>query len=211
MSIYKRKNSKFYYCEIVISGKTVIRSTKATKKSAASRFESQLREALYRQHVLGDKPAINIADAILEYSSIKAGSVNRRNLETQIRTLNTQLCRVCLLNKPIHTLNGSHLTKMVTLRRQDGVSEGTIRLMLSTLKGVLNWSKSAGYLHPEDLVIPKVRVNNQRTRILTEQEETDLLGLLKTHKSPDDYDLVVLLLDSAARLNEIQQLKWDSV
>lgn len=56
MSIYKRKNSKFYYCEIVINGKTIIRSTKATKKGAASRFESQLREVLYRQHVLGDKP-----------------------------------------------------------------------------------------------------------------------------------------------------------
>lgn len=53
--------------------------------------------------------------------------------------------------------------------------------------------------------------NNQRTRILTEQEETDLLNLLKTHKNTDDYDLVVLLLDSAARLNEIQQLRWDSV
>jgi integrase len=161
--------------------------------------------------VLGDKPTICIKDAILEYSSIKLGSVNERNLVAQVRTLNTQLCRVCSLNNPIHTLNGGQLAKLVTLRRNDGVTEGTIRLMLTTLKGVISWSKGAGFLQPENLTNPKIRVNNQRTRILTEQEETDLLGLLKTHKNPDDYGLVVLLLDSAARLNEIQQLKWNSV
>ena len=125
--------------------------------------------------------------------------------------LNTQLCRVFTLNNELHSLNGGHLNRLVTLRRQDGVSEGTIRLMLTTLKGVINWSKSAGYLQPAKLVIPTIRVNNQRTRILTDDEESKLLELLKNGKSTDDYDLVVLLLDSAARLNEIQQLRWESV
>jgi integrase len=211
MSIYKRKNSKFYYCEITINGKTVIRSTKTTKKSLALRFESQLREALYRQQVLGEKPTIKLSEAILEYSRTKQGSINQRNLDTQVRTLNTQVCRVYPLNNELHCLNGGHLTRLVTLRRQDGVSEGTIRLMLTTLKGVINWSESAGYLQPENLVIPKIRVNNQRTRILTDEEEIKLLELLKSNKNPDGYDLVVLLLDTAARLNEIQQLHWDNV
>ncbi len=94
MSVYKRKNSKFYYCEITINGKTVIRSTKTTKKSLALRFESQLRETLYRQQVLGEKPTIKFSEAILEYSRTKQGSVNQRNLDAQIRALNTQLCRV---------------------------------------------------------------------------------------------------------------------
>ena len=211
MSIYKRNNSKFYYCEITINGKTVIRSTKTTKKSLALRFESQLRETLYSQQVLGEKPTIKLADAILEYSRTKQGSVSQQNLNTQIRALNTQVCRVYPLNNELHGLNGGHLTRLITLRRQDGVSEGTIRLMLTTLKGVVNWSKSAGYLHPDNLAIPKIRVNNQRTRILTDEEESKLLALLKSNNNPDDYDLVVLLLDSAARLNEIQQLRWDNV
>ncbi|GLX77713.1 hypothetical protein tinsulaeT_10530 [Thalassotalea insulae] len=94
MSIYKRKNSKFYYCEISFNGKVLIRSTKTTKKSLALRFESQLRETLYRQHVLGDRPTIKLSTAILEYSSSKLGSVNKQNLDAQIRVLKTQLCRV---------------------------------------------------------------------------------------------------------------------
>ncbi|WP_161804349.1 MULTISPECIES: tyrosine recombinase XerC [Pseudoalteromonas] len=211
MSVYKRKNSKFYYCEINIKGKTVIRSTKTTKKSLALRFESQLRETLYRQHVLGDRPIITLAEAILEYATSKSGSVNKQNLDSQIRTLNAQLSRVYSLQADLHGLNGGHLTRLVSLRRKDGVTEGTIRLMLTTLKGVVNWSKLAGYLQPENLVIPKLRVNNQRTRTLSNQEEVQLLERLKLNKNPDDYDLVVLLLDTAARLNEIQQLHWESV
>lgn len=211
MSIYKRKNSRFYYCEININGNVVIRSTKTTKKSLALRFESQLREILYRQHVLGDRPTITLAKAIQEYASSKMGSVNQQNLDTQIRTLNFQLSRVYSLQAELHGLNGCHLTRLVSLRRKDGVAEGTIRLMLATLKGVLSWSKSAGYLQPDNLVIPKIRVNNQRTRILSQSEETQLLERLRLNKNPDDYDLVVLLLDTAARLNEIQQLCWESV
>lgn len=187
ISVYKRKNSKFYYCEITINGKTVIRSTKTTKKSLALRFESRLREALYRQQVLGEKPTIKISDAVLEYSKTKQGSVNQRNLDAEVRALNTQLCRVFPLSNELHGLNGGHLTRLVAPRRQDGVSEGTIRLILTTLKGVINWSKSAGYLQPENLVIPKVRVNNQRMRILTDEEESKLLALLKSRKNSDDY------------------------
>lgn len=211
MSVYKRKNSKFYYCEITINGKTVIRSTKTTKKSLAVRFESQLRETLYRQQVLGEKPTISLADAILEYSSTKQGSINQQNLDTQIKALNTQVCRVFPLNRDIHELNGGHLNRLITLRRQDGVSDGTIRLMTSTLKGVVNWSKSAGYLQPMNLLFPRLKVSNQRTRILTVLEECRLLDVLKTNKNPDDYDLIVLLIDTAARLNEIQQINWNAI
>jgi len=210
MSVYKRKNSKFYYCEITLNGKTVIRSTKTTKKSLALRFEGQLRETLYRQIVLGEKPTISLGQAILEYSSMKQGAVTQRNLDAQIRALNTQVCRVYSLSGDLHGLNGGHLTRLIALRRQDGVSEGTIRLMLSTLKGVINWSKSAGYLQPENLVIPKITINNQRTRILSDDEEQRLLNYLQNNDT-DGYDLVALLLDTAARLNEIQQMKWDNV
>lgn len=210
MSVYKRKNSKFYYCEITLNGKTIIRSTKTTKKSVALRYEGKLRETLYRQNVLGEKPTISLGQVILEYSSIKQGSVNQRNLDAQIRVLNTQVCRVYPLSDDLHGLNGGHLTRLIALRRQDGVSEGTIRLMLSTLKGVINWSKSTGYLQPENLVIPKITVNNQRTRILSDDEEQRLLNYLQNNDT-DGYDLVALLLDTAARLNEIQQMKWDSV
>ncbi|MBU2061538.1 MAG: hypothetical protein KKH44_06805, partial [Bacteroidetes bacterium] len=201
MAIYKRKDSSSYYCEITINGKTVIRSTKTAKKSDALRFDAQLREQLYRQVVLGEQQTVTMEQAITDYAKSKAGSINDRNLKTQIASLRTQLSRVYPLKNGLHRLNGGHLNRLVMLRRQDGVADGTIRLMLTTLKGVINFTKSAGYLQPTNLVIPSLKVSNQRTRTLSYAEEQRLLGILQTHKNTDDYDLVVLLLDTAARLN----------
>ncbi len=211
MSLYKRKNSSNYYCEVTINGETVIRSTKTTKKSVALRFEAQLREQLYRQVVLGEQKTVTVDNAIRVYQKSKVGIVNQRNLKAQIRNLTTQLKRVYPLSGELHGLSTSHLNQLVTLRRSDGVSEGTIRLMLTTLKGVLNHAKSTGHLQPINLEFPRLKGNKQRTRILTRDEEERLLAILQMSKNPDDYDLIVLLLDTAARLNEIQQLTWDSV
>lgn len=212
MSIYKRKNSKFYYCEVAINGKVVIRSTKTTRKSLAARFESLLREQLYRQHVLGELPAIAISDAIHGYSAAKQVEISPRNLRTQVKSLKDQLSRVVPLNRELHTLNSAHLANLAVLRREDGVAEGTIRLLLATLKGVVEWSSAAGYLPPASLSYPKTTVRNHRTRVLNESEETRLLNVLQADSaSCDGYDLVILLLDTGARLNEIQQLEWENV
>lgn len=211
MSIYKRKNSSNYYCEITINGKTVIRSAKTNKKSVALRFEAQLREQLYRQVVLGEQQTVTVDNAITAYQKSKVGIVNQRNLKAQIKNISTQLKRVYPLSGELHGLTTGHLNQLVTLRRNDGVSDGTIRLMFTTLKGVINHAKSSGFLQPMNLVFPRLKASKQRTRILTSDEEERLLSILQTSKNPDDYDLVVLLLDTAARLNEIQQLTWDCV
>lgn len=211
MSLYKRQNSSSYYCEITINGKTVIRSTKTSKLAEARRFEAQLREQLYRQVILGEQQTISMTAAISGYFKSKLGSISSQNLQTQVRSLQVQLAKVFPLTQEIHRLNANHLNKLVSIRRSDGVSDGTIRLMLTTLKGVINWSKTADYLQPSNLVFPRLRVSNQRTRTLTESEEVRLLEVLSSNNNIDDYDLVVLLLDTAARLNEVQQLTWDSI
>jgi integrase len=211
MSLYKRQNSSSYYCEITINGKTVIRSTKTSKLVEARRFEAQLREQLYRQVVLGEQQTVSLATAIDGYAKSKIGSTNSQNLKAQLRALQVQLAKVLPLSQELQRLNANHLNKLVSIRRQDNVADGTIRLMLTTLKGVIKWSKAGDYLQPTNLVFPRLRISNQRTRTLSETEELHLLEILRCNKNPDDFDLVVLLLDTAARLNEIQQLTWDSV
>ncbi len=64
-------------------------------------------------------------------------AVNQQNLDTLIRTLNVQLSRVYSLQAELHGLNGGHLTRLVSRGRKDGVTEGTIRSMLTTLKWLL--------------------------------------------------------------------------
>ncbi len=210
MSIYKRRNSKYYYCEIAINGKVVIRSTKTTRKALALRFEAQLRERLYRELILGERPPISLDDAIHFYERSKAASVSQRALKCQVRALKAQLARLMPGSSWLHHISSRHLENIAASRRAEGVAEGTIRVLFSTLKGVLAVSASHGYLTPTDLRFPITRVRNQRTRILSHEEESRLLSVLQM-RSVDGFDLVTLLLDTGARLNEIQHLRWQNV
>src|SRR6478609_4627252 len=131
MSVYKRGNSKYYYCEVSIpkSNRRIIRSTKTTQKALAHRFEHALRESLYRQHYLGETPAITINDAIANYEVYQASRVNPRNLKAQVIAMQTQLARVANLNHDLHTLSTQQLVNLVNLRKGE-VSDGTINLLL---------------------------------------------------------------------------------
>ena len=212
MSVYKRANSGNYYVEVTIPGtkRKIIRSAKTTNKALARRFEHHLRESLYRQHYLGEISAISIKDAIGLYKAQKASSVSARNLECQVRAMQAQLARVIPLSADVHTLTSANLIHLVHLRKTDGASDGTIQQLLLSIRGMVN-SVSDRFLTPSKLVFPKIKISNARTRTLSEAEENRLLSYLEGHENKDHYALVVMLLDSGARLNEVQQLKWDQV
>jgi integrase len=213
MSVYKRANSKYYYTELTVpkSNRKIIRSTKTTQKSLAMRFEHALRESLYKQHYLGEIPAISIDDAITHFEVYQSSRVNPRNLKAQVIALRSQLSRVSNLNHDLHTLSTQNLVNLVHIRRGE-VSDGTIQLLLISIRSMIKLCVGQ-YLTPANLVYPKVKLNNARTRVLTSDEQKRLLAELKPQDGEisDNYDLVVLLLSSGARLNEIQQMKWSQV
>jgi integrase len=213
MSVYKRANSKYYYTELTVpkSNRKIIRSTKTTQKSLAMRFEHALRESLYRQHYLGEIPAISVSDAITHFEAHQASRVNPRNLKAQVIALRSQLARVCNLNHDLHTLSTRQLVNLVHLRTGE-VSPGTIQLLLISIRSMVKLC-TGQYLTPAALAFPKIKVCNGRTRVLTADQQKQLLAYLKPQDGEinDNYDLVVLLLSTGARLNEIQQLGWDQV
>lgn len=53
MSLYKRPNSRYWWCKVTVSGETVRRSSETTKKSQARLFEERLREELWNLKKLG--------------------------------------------------------------------------------------------------------------------------------------------------------------
>jgi len=214
MSVYKRKNSSNFYVELTVPGtrKRVIRSSKTANKGMARRFEHTLRDAMYRQQYLGEVPAITFSEAISYYEDYQTSRVNPRNLAAQVAALKAQLARVTSLNHDLHTLSTQNLVHLVHLRKQEGVSDGTINLLLISIRSLIKLC-AGQYMVPAKLTFPKVKVSNARTRVMTGVEQSRLLAELKPKagESSDNYDLVVLLLATGARLNEIQQLEWSQV
>jgi integrase len=211
MTVYKRNGSKNYYCEFQIDGKVYVRSTGTPNKNLARRFEHNFRESIYRQQRLGELPSISIQDAIHLYQKSQKPRVVERNLIAQIRALETQFPRVLKLSALLEDLSTPDMEKLRLLRVQDGVSDGTIQQLFVLVKGMIACAKASGFAVPSQLVLPKIKLRNARDRVLSDEEEQRLLNELLSSRSSDGYDLVVLLLDTAARLNEIQQLKWSDI
>jgi len=215
MSVYKRKNSKFYYCELTVpeTNRKIIRSTKTTNKALARRFEQQLREKLYRQHYFGELPRITINEAIGMYEQQKSQQVTLRNLKSQVTALKQQLARVVPLESDLHTITSQNLLHLVHLRGVDGVKNGTLHQLLVSIRAMIKVC-TGSCLTPINLVFPQVKVKNGRVRVLSKNEEYALLNVLqptRNNHTLDSHDLVVLLIDSGARLNEIQGLDWKDV
>jgi integrase len=103
----------------------------------------------------------------------------------------------------------------------DGASPNTTRLDLSALRGTFNHIEKLGYSTPLIKEWPKMDVKNKRVRFLSIGEEKRLLEELdpnravsgghSQHVLQDNYDFVVLLLDTGVRCMELAKLKWDDV
>ena len=109
-----------------------------------------------------------------------------------------------------------------------GNGSHTINHMFTILRGTRKYTAKLGYLVPP-LEFPAVTIPKKPIRYLSRDEEAALLQELEPTRSTrglssdsncqnlvrqdlkDNYDLVVLLLDTGARYSEIAQLQWSQI
>jgi hypothetical protein len=87
MTILKRGNSKCWYIQFQIAGRTIIKSSRTTSRKAAEQIETQLRSQAHAERYLGQKPSITLEQAIDKFIEGKAGTPNHRNLLGHKRTI----------------------------------------------------------------------------------------------------------------------------
>ena len=64
MSVLKRGNSKNWYIQFQLRGKTYIRSSRTADKRLAEQMEREWRRQLHTQEYLGNKERIGISDIL---------------------------------------------------------------------------------------------------------------------------------------------------
>jgi integrase len=104
-------------------------------------------------------------------------------------------------------LRPSHSTTYARQRRGEGISDGTIRRELTTLRAALHWAQGERLI----AAAPAVRLPPKpapRDRWLTREEAERLLGACKTHHVRL---FVLIALHTAARRNAILELDWPQV
>ena len=142
--------------------------------------------------------------------------------------------KVTAIGKPdlfLHDLTNKHINLLVASRKLENLAHWTIKHELQTLKSTIQLAQEFGYKINSDLNWPskELKTKKGRLRFLTREEEEGLLKELdpcrysKGMTSPaertsamqtqlqDNYDLVVALLDTGMRYDEMAKLPWSSV
>ena len=223
MSLIKQK-SGIWQIRFQYRGKKYQRSSGTRNKTKAGEIERKWRNELLDKHQLGAKDTINLYKAFDMFLDSKVGMKTYHDVSTIIRTLKRYFD-----DKLIHELSNKDLEHYVLTRKREGRANQTILHGIIQLRGCVNYMDRLDYQIPY-LKYPKLKIQNQRVRSLSKDEEARLLaeldpnnpkyvspiagersGLPLYKQRQDNLDLVLLLLDVGARYSEISRLKWEQV
>lgn len=132
---------------------------------------------------------------------------------------------------PLHDVTNKHIKVLVASRKSEQVGNWTIKHELQALRSTIQLARELGYkVNPEvNWSSKELRTKKGRLRFLTNEEEQRLLNELNPNRHDkgmvpvadrrtavqqqmqDNYDLVVALLDTGMRYDEMAKLPWSSV
>ena len=224
MSIFKRNGKGNYYIQFNYRGKTYIKSSKTTNKRTAEKLERGWRQQIHALFELGERERITLKDALTGYEESRLQTGSERYATHGAKLLNDKFPTDLFLDE----IQPWHLNHFKTQREKEGCAAQTIKHNFQVIRSSYQWAKDSGFM-VKDLEFPKLKVDNKRLRFLTMEEEKRLLAELEPsidlpnrpaferrsikekRSRQDNYDLVILLLDTGARYGEIATLTWDRI
>jgi integrase len=209
MSLYKPKNSSVWWVDITPpEGRRVRQSTGTTVKRDAQELHDRLKNDLWRQTKLGEKPKYSWNDAVKRYLTEQA---EMRTLEQEKRLL--RFLTEKLRGKQLSSITRDtidDITQSVregrSSRTKNGTSNATVNRHLECLRRVLNRAEGWGWLDTVPLVstLPEPA---GRLRWLTKEEAERLLSNLPPHlAAPARFTLLTGL-----RAQNCVKLEWGQV
>lgn len=220
MSLIKRPNSRYWYVQIQIDGRTFVRSTKTTDRRTALRVAEKIRTDARLVMAVGDTKFITFGEALRRFVDSKRGTPSHPQLVSRER----MILKLIAASTPLEKITPPVIEEYVQRRRDGGRKPQTIKHGVNCIVGAIKKAKKDGYrTAPVDA--PTIKIPNTRLRYLSVEEERRLLqelspirksnglggsGAVRRHMM-DNYDLVVMLLDTGARYGEIAGLTWQQV
>jgi integrase len=218
MRLTKRPNSPNWFLEVQFKNKKYVRSTKTDHKPTARKLAEDLYRQIQLESVKGPAKEITFKQAAERYFALREHTPSRSGLQG---TMNTVL-RMVDGNLLLSQITGKHLHDFVEQRKRDGRKPQTIKHGVQFICAVMKQAKREGYA-VADIEKPSISVKPTRLRYLSIEEEHRLLKELDSNRLSntvpvqiqrnlqDNYDLIIILLDTGARYGEIAKLKWEQI
>lgn len=202
MSLYKRKDSSFWWVKLCHNGCTVQKSAGTSDRRKAKEYHDKLKAELWNQVRLGIKPNRTWEEAVLRWIEEKQHKVSLVDDKMHFRWLDAQLS-----GRVLNDIDRDCVDRLIKLRRSDGVADATVNRMLALLRSVLKIAADEWEWLDR---VPKIRLLHEpklRVRYLTEDEANRLLHELPAHLA----SMAWFSLLTGLRQRNVRELKWSQV
>jgi integrase len=196
---------KIWYIDTCYKGKRIRKAVGKDKKSAEKvlkKVEAELIENKWLD--IKKEHKIKFSEVSKEFLE-RYSKVNKRSWERDERIINHHLNKF-FGNKFIYEIKEKDIEEYKKERLLTGIKHSTLNRELACLKTILNKAKEWGYIEQ----VPKIKifkVDNQRVRYLTEEEEEKLLKI-----APEPLkSIIIIALNTGMRQGEILNLKWRDI
>lgn len=202
MSLYKRKDSPFWWVKLTVCGRRVSESTGTADKRQAQEFHDKRKAELWEQQRLGVKPRHTWEEAVLRYLNEEVNKKSIKDDRLNLRWLHPRLEGMDLAQITRDVVDG-----LMQQSQRTGVSNATTNRRIQVLRAVLR----RAHLEWEWIDrLPRFRLLKEpqgRVRYLTRQEAARLLAELPEHLRA----MVRFSLATGWRRSNVTRLRWSNV
>ncbi len=202
MSLYKRKDSPYWWIKISVSGRRVQKSTGTKDKLKAKEYHDKQIAQLWDETRLGIKPTHSWNEAVIRWLDETSHNASQEDKKIHLRWLDKYLN-----GKTLNDINRDMLERILKARKAGGVSNSTVNRTLEVVRAIL---RRAAYEWEWIDRAPKVRMlpkPERRIRWLTLEEAQRLINELPTHLAA----LVLFSLVTGLRQRNVTYLEWSQV
>lgn len=238
MALHKRENSSNWYYQFQFKNKKYVGSTGTANKTKALQVEREIRNKVHSEVFLGEAEEITLQDAVLKYLEPRKQYSYYRGMESISRkmfgskrdpkTKKDYPCYGLSFSIMAHQLQTKDIERLVAKRKAEGDKPATIKHEIGLIRSTLREMQKLGYKTARDVVFPQLKTS-YRLRYLDADDEAALLRELDPQgtrngvksleeRTPemrrnvqDNYDLVIMLLDTGCRYSEAANIPWSAI
>ncbi len=201
MSLYRRKDSTFWWVKLEVLGRKVQRSTGTADKIKAQEFHARLAAQLWEQHRLGIKPSRSWKEAAGRWLDETSEKATHREDGKKIAWLHPFLGHLMLEQITLDVIDGIRAAKLKE------ASKATTNRYLALVRSVLIRARDEWEWIDK---VPKIKLFKEsagRERALTPDQARRLLDELPDHQR----EVVLFALATGLRQRNVLWLQWNQV
>lgn len=213
MSIYRRKDSPYWWVRFTHNGKRVFESTGTDDRKKAQQYHDRLKALLWEKSKLGKKPERTWQEAVVRYCREKTAKRDLKRDIAMFKWLDLHLGNMALreiTRDKLEDIREAKLAERVRGNKQREsrrCSPSTVNRYMALVRTVLNLASKDWEWTDRTPKVPMYAEPAGRTRFLTEEEEAKLLEELPAHQR----EICRFSLSTGLRQRNVIRLEWSQV